>query len=129
MESLELNRTWYLVDLPPGCKSIDCKWILKKKLKPDGTLNTFKVRLVANGFKRKKEKKDFFDTFHPYTKEHTEQAHILRWTMHLAPSVLDLMAIKAATLPLILHKTFSFLLLRFSFKFLVLLRFSFDYLV
>jgi hypothetical protein len=31
MESLETNRTWHLVELPPGCKPIGCKWILKKK--------------------------------------------------------------------------------------------------
>ncbi|KAA0039642.1 putative Polyprotein [Cucumis melo var. makuwa] len=37
INSLESNRTWYLVDLPPSCKAIDCKWILKKKLVPNGT--------------------------------------------------------------------------------------------
>ena len=36
MYSLELNRTWHLVDLPPSYKATGCKWILKKKLKPDG---------------------------------------------------------------------------------------------
>ena len=38
MESLESYRTWHLVDVPPGCKTIGCKWILKKKLKPNGTI-------------------------------------------------------------------------------------------
>ena len=41
------NKTWKLVDLPPGCKTIDCKWVLRKKLKPDGTIDKFKARLVA----------------------------------------------------------------------------------
>ena len=34
MESLISNKTCKLVDLPPGCKTIGCKWVLRKKLKP-----------------------------------------------------------------------------------------------
>ena len=67
MESLESNKTWHLVDLPPGCKAIGCKWILKKKLKPDGTVDKYKARLVAKGF-RQRENIDFFDTFSPVTR-------------------------------------------------------------
>jgi hypothetical protein len=26
IESLESNKIWHLVDLPPGCKPIGCKW-------------------------------------------------------------------------------------------------------
>ncbi|GKD08287.1 zinc finger, CCHC-type containing protein [Tanacetum coccineum] len=29
------NNTWVLVDLPPGCKPLGCKWIFKRKLKMD----------------------------------------------------------------------------------------------
>ncbi|KAK2382392.1 hypothetical protein QL285_069931 [Trifolium repens] len=67
MESLESNRTWHLVELPPGCKPIGCKWILKKKLKSDGTIDKYKARLVAKGF-RQRENIDFFDTFSPVTR-------------------------------------------------------------
>ena len=41
MESLISNRTWKLVDLPPGCKTIGCKWVLRKKLKLDGLIDKF----------------------------------------------------------------------------------------
>ena len=67
MDSLISNNTQKLVDLPPGCKTIGCKWILRRKLKPDGTIEKFKARVVAKGFKQK-EDIDFFDIFSPVTK-------------------------------------------------------------
>ena len=33
MDSLQSNKTWKLVDLPTGYKTIGCKWVLKRKLK------------------------------------------------------------------------------------------------
>ncbi|GKF05721.1 zinc finger, CCHC-type containing protein [Tanacetum coccineum] len=45
------NNTWVLADLPPGCKPLGCKWIFKRKLKVDGTIEKFKARLVIKGFK------------------------------------------------------------------------------
>ena len=63
MESLISNKTWKLVDLLSGCKTIGCKWVLRKKLKPDGSIDKYKARLVAKGFKQL-EGLEFFDTFH-----------------------------------------------------------------
>jgi hypothetical protein len=36
MKSIMSNGTWEVVDHPYGCQPIDCKWIFKKKLRPDG---------------------------------------------------------------------------------------------
>ncbi|GKC86452.1 zinc finger, CCHC-type containing protein, partial [Tanacetum coccineum] len=61
------NNTWVLFDLPPGCKPLGCKWIFKRKMKVDGTINKFKAQLVIQGFKQK-EGIDYFDTYAPVTR-------------------------------------------------------------
>jgi hypothetical protein len=33
-----------------------CKWVFKKKLRPDGTIKKYKARLVAKGYTKRKEK-------------------------------------------------------------------------
>ena len=48
--SLLKNKTWELVDCPPGKKLVGCWWIFTVKYKADGTIECFKVRLVAKGY-------------------------------------------------------------------------------
>ncbi|GKC84179.1 zinc finger, CCHC-type containing protein [Tanacetum coccineum] len=62
--SIMENNTWVLSDLPPCCKPLGCKWIFKRKMKVDGTIDKFKARLVIQGF-RQKEGIDYFDTYAP----------------------------------------------------------------
>uniref|UniRef100_A0A2N9JAE7 CCHC-type domain-containing protein n=1 Tax=Fagus sylvatica TaxID=28930 RepID=A0A2N9JAE7_FAGSY len=64
MDSILSNNTWVLVDLPPGSNTIGCKWVFKRKYRTGGTIQTFKVRLVAKGF-RQREGIDYFDTYAP----------------------------------------------------------------
>jgi len=64
MNSIMLNQTWVLTDLPPGAKPIGCKWIFKKKLNTNGSIDKFKARLVAKGYKQR-HGVDYFDTYAP----------------------------------------------------------------
>ncbi|GJW04961.1 putative RNA-directed DNA polymerase [Tanacetum coccineum] len=67
IESILQNHTWELVDLPPGCKPLGYKWIFKKKMKADGTVDKYKARVVIQGF-RQREGLDYFDTYSPITR-------------------------------------------------------------
>ncbi|GKB74704.1 retrovirus-related pol polyprotein from transposon TNT 1-94, partial [Tanacetum coccineum] len=62
IESILQNHTWELVDLPPGCKPLGYKWIFKKKMKADGTIEKYIARLVIQRF-RQREGLDYFDTY------------------------------------------------------------------
>lgn len=64
LDTLSLNNTWELVPLPQGKKAIGSKWVYKVKLKSDGSLERYKVRLVAKGYNQI-HGVDFQETFSP----------------------------------------------------------------
>lgn len=49
IDSLISNGTWKLVDLPSFVKPIGCKRVFRRKYNTDGSLQTFKARLVVKG--------------------------------------------------------------------------------
>ena len=51
--SLTENKTWKLVELPPGRNAIGCKWVFIGKPRMDGTVERFKARLVAKRYAQK----------------------------------------------------------------------------
>ena len=64
MNSMESNRVWDLVDLPPSRKTIGNKWVLNIKHKVDETIDKYKDRLVAKGYTQYKGI-DYEETFSP----------------------------------------------------------------
>ena len=43
IESIMQNHTWELVDLPQRHKPLGSKWILKRTMKVDGSINKYKA--------------------------------------------------------------------------------------
>jgi len=60
--ALQVNKTWYIIELPHNKTSIGCKWIYKIKYQSDGSIERYKTRLVAKGYNQL-EGIDFLDTF------------------------------------------------------------------
>ena len=65
--ALRKNDTWDLVPLLDGRKPVGCKWVFKKKVGSDGSVEKYKVRLVAKGYSQV-EGIDFGEIFSPVAK-------------------------------------------------------------
>jgi len=53
-----------MVSKPESCKVVNCKWVFKTKLSPDGQVKCYKARLVAKGFSQV-EGINFNETYSP----------------------------------------------------------------
>lgn len=47
LQALDKNNTWTIMPLPKGKKLVGCKLVYKMKYNSDGTIEGYKVRLVA----------------------------------------------------------------------------------
>ena len=50
IESINENNVWDLAELPENKRVIGCKWVFKRKLKANGSVERYKARLVTQGF-------------------------------------------------------------------------------
>lgn len=62
MKSLKKNETWKIVALPPCKKPVGCRWVYTAKYNFDGSIEGYKVRLMAKGYTLTYEI-DYDDTF------------------------------------------------------------------
>ena len=64
MDSLHANKVWELVPLPRNKRVIGSKWVFTRKAGPNGSVERFKARLVAQGYSQKFGL-DYDETFSP----------------------------------------------------------------
>ncbi|XP_059285828.1 uncharacterized mitochondrial protein AtMg00820-like [Lycium ferocissimum] len=67
LSALEDNHTWNLISKPAEASIIGSKWIYSVKKKSDGTLERYKARLVAQGYKQQYGL-DYDETLFPLAK-------------------------------------------------------------
>ncbi|WMV49513.1 hypothetical protein MTR67_042898 [Solanum verrucosum] len=84
--ALEENDTWDMVDTPTNATIIGSRWVYSIKMKADGSLDRYKARLVAQGY-RQEYGIDYDEKFAPIAKMTTIRiflalASIKGWKLH-----------------------------------------------
>lgn len=62
MDTIKDNKTREIIYCPFDCKLFRCKWVFINKLRPDGTIDKCKTRLVAKRYTQKKVKTSLIHT-------------------------------------------------------------------
>ena len=75
IDSLQKNAVWDLVERPEGRKVVGSKWVYKTKITPEGEIERYKARLVAQGFTQKYGL-DYDETFCPVVRAESVRAVI-----------------------------------------------------
>lgn len=73
MNSLKELKVFTPCMLPEGRKALPCKWVLRIKKNPDGSVDKYKARLVVKGFKQKRGQ-DYDQTYSPVARLATIRA-------------------------------------------------------
>ncbi|GAA0160000.1 transmembrane signal receptor [Lithospermum erythrorhizon] len=86
MDDLNKNHTWILTELPPGKRTVGCKWVFTIKYNENGIVERYKAKLVAKRYTQTYGI-DFSETFAPIAKMNTIRillslAANLDWELH-----------------------------------------------
>lgn len=81
MKALQTNKTSEIVYLPKEEKTLGCKWLFTIKCKPQGGIEKYKARLVAEGFQLSYGI-DYKETFVPVSRINSIQV-LLSLAIHL----------------------------------------------
>jgi len=68
LKSMAHNDVWDLLELPEGCKRVECKWVFKTKRDSHDNIKCYKVRLVVKDFIQKYGIK-YKETFSPISEK------------------------------------------------------------
>ena len=76
MEALKKNKTWKMVHLLAGKRSMGCKWVYTVKYRAIGILERYKARLVAKGYTLTYNV-DYLDIYFDFQDEHNHNFVII----------------------------------------------------